>query len=74
MVFVYKSTTFGVQVPPAARADMEVFKERSLYPHIHARQAEDYQACSYLLAYPVTPYLLTYHLSYLRCTFSHKLP
>ena len=51
-------------MPPAARADMEVFKERSLYPHIHARQAEDYQACSHLVAYPVTPYLLTYHLSY----------
>ena len=66
MVFVYKSTTFGVQVPPAARADMEVFKERSLYPHIHARQAEDYQACSYLVAYPVTPYLLTTYRTYWR--------
>ena len=46
-------TTFGVQVPPSARSDMEAFKERSLYPHIHARQADDYQACTYslLLAY-----------------------
>ena len=30
-------------LPHAARAEMATFKERCLYPHIHARQVEDYQ-------------------------------
>jgi hypothetical protein len=67
-------TTLGIQVPPAARTEMEAFKERSLYAQIHARQAEDYQACAYYL--PLTSLLtsfLTSFLSYfyLLPTYSH---
>ena len=68
----------GVQVPPAARADMEAFKEHSLYPHIHARQAEDYQACAYHLL-PTCSHLLPRVLTHLlltimrTCTYSCML-
>ena len=57
-------TTLGIQVPPAARTEMEAFKERSLYAQIHARQAEDYQACAYYL--PLTSLLTSFLTSFPR--------
>ena len=77
---VLHCTHLGVQVPPSARADMEAFKEHSLYPHIHARQAKDYQACTYYLLPTCSHY--TYclesvpypHTTHILPTCSHLLP
>ena len=70
---VLHCTHLGVQVPPAARADMEAFKEHSLYPHIHARQAEDYQACAYHLL-PTCSHLLPRVLTHLLLTTMRTCP